>query len=201
MRSNCFKGSKLNRIVKACDRVMAIILAVFFAMVAITLLYSYAERKLLYPLKFKDIVICCAKENELESALVYSVIKVESGFNKRAKSSAGAVGLMQITPKTAEYIAKLTGEKEYDLFNVKTNVKFGCYYLRYLLKKFIVLDTAICAYNAGEGNVENWLKNKEYSDDGLTLKNIPFKETEEYRQKIHKTYKKYSELYENILDK
>ncbi len=201
MRSNFFKGSKLSIAVKITDRVMTVIFAIFWGMLAVMLAFKYVEKKFIYPLTFKEIILEYSKEYDLDSALVFSVVKVESGFNKRAKSSAGAVGLMQITPKTAEYIAKLIGENEYDLYSENTNVKFGCFYLKYLLNRFVVLDTAICAYNAGEGNVVNWLKNKEYSNDGITLYKTPFNETEEYRQKIAKTYKKYSKLYENILDK
>ena len=133
--------------------------------------------------------------------MVFSVIKTESNFKSNAESQAGAIGLMQITPKTADYIAEMLKISDYDLLDAYTNVWFGCYYLKYLLNKFSLLNVALCAYNAGEGNVALWLNNQDYSTDKINLSVIPFKETKEYLAKILKTYKKYSELYGNILDK
>ena len=69
----------------------------------------------------------------------------------------------------------------------------GCYYLKYLFDRFKNVNVVLCAYNAGEGNVRKWLKNKEYSLDGKTIKSIPFNETDKYVKKINKTYKKYIE--------
>ena len=108
---------------------------------------------------------------------------------------------MQITPKTGEYIAKLSGAKKYDLLDAETNISFGCYYLSYLYDKFDKIETVICAYNAGEGNVSEWLKNEEYSNDGESLRVVPYSETREYIKKIKKTFEKYKKLYGNILDK
>ena len=130
--------------------------------------------KSLYPLKYRAEVFSAASEYGLEPSLVFAFIKVESDFNHNAVSNKNAVGLMQITEKTGAYIAKLNGVKEYDLTDAKTNIKFGCFYLNYLLLKFDNLDTAVCAYNAGEGKVSGWLKDKECSQDGITLKKIPF---------------------------
>ncbi len=154
-----------------------------------------------YKIPYKQEVVELCEKYGLNPLYVYSVIKVESSFNEKAKSSAGAKGLMQITEKTAEFIAEKLNIKTYDIFDVKTNLTFGTYYLSYLKNKFIYDDTVTCAYNAGEGNVINWLKNKEYSEDGKTLKIVPFKETRDYREKIEKTFAKYEKLYGNILDK
>ncbi|MBO7187575.1 MAG: lytic transglycosylase domain-containing protein, partial [Clostridia bacterium] len=142
-----------------------------------------------------------SQKNDLSPYLVYAVILAESSFNKNVVSSAGAVGLMQVMPSTAKFIAKNLGEIEYDLFDAKTNIKFGTYYLRYLLDKFSVLETALLAYNAGEGTVKNWLKNSEYSKDGVSIFNVPFKETREYLEKILKYQKKYQKLYAKSVDK
>ena len=102
---------------------------------------------------------------------------------------------MQLTPATAQYVAKMKGQTEYDIYLPQTNLDFGCYYLKYLLVKFKNTDTAICAYNAGEGNVLLWLKNKDYSLDGKTLRKIPFKETSEYLKKVNLAQKKYKKIY------
>ncbi len=201
MRSNFFKEKNLKTAIKITDRVTAGIVCVAILSLFIISAYAYVERKFIYPLAYQETVFKYSNEYSLDKPLVFAIIKVESGFNKNAHSNRGAVGLMQITPTTAEYIAKLLNEKDYNLKDEKTNIRYGCYYLRYLLNKFIKVDTALCAYNAGEGRVDGWLKNKEYSDDGISLFNIPFAETKEYINKINKSYKKYSLIYQNILDK
>jgi soluble lytic murein transglycosylase len=151
----------------------------------------------IYPQKFKAQVEESSIKYNIDKNLIYAVIKVESNFNKKAKSSKGAMGLMQITYKTAEYIARLKGEntEQIDLFNENINIDYGAFYLRYLLDKFNCLENAICAYNAGEGKVKGWLKNKEFSDNGITLKIVPYLETSEYLKKIQLTFSKYKKYY------
>lgn len=154
-------------------------------------------KKHFYPQKFKAQVEESSVKYNIDKNFIYAVIKVESGFDKKAISSKGAMGLMQITPKTAEYIAKLKGEntEQIDLFNENINIDYGAFYLRYLLDKFKCLESAICAYNAGEGKVKGWLKNKEFSDNGITLKIVPYLETNEYLKKILLTFSKYKKYY------
>lgn len=175
-----------------------IICLVFFL---ILYLFRFVEKNYVYPLVYKEEVETFCKEFNLSNTLIYSIIKVESNFNKSAKSQKGAVGLMQLTPDTAQYIANLLGEKDYDLYSEKVNIRFGCFYVKYLLDRFKNTSTAIVAYNAGEGNVKSWLKNKEYSLDGKTLIDIPFSESKNYLKKIKETFIKYQNLYGNIVDK
>ena len=139
-----------------------------------------------YPLKYNKEIIAYSIENDLEPTLVASLINTESSFKKDAKSSTGAIGLMQIMPKTGEFIANMLNEefKEENLYNPKTNIKYGCRYLRYLKDKFSDEKTMLVAYNAGEGSVNLWLKNNNYSDDGIKLNNLPYKTTNEYVEKI-----------------
>ncbi|MDE7158174.1 MAG: lytic transglycosylase domain-containing protein [Clostridiales bacterium] len=130
----------------------------------------------------------------LDRNLVYAVMKSESGFREDALSRAGAVGLMQIKPSTAEFICQrddipFDAEK---LSQGEYNTELGCRYLLYLLERFPVCETAVAAYNAGEGTVSGWLKNAEYSADGRTLKRIPYPETERYVKKVIKFRKIYS---------
>ena len=160
--------------------------------------------KYVYPLKYKETVIKYADYYGLDRALVFAVINTESSFDVNAKSKAGAMGLMQLTKKTADYIAQNLGAekyKHYDIFNIETNINFGCYYIKYLYTKFKDMDTALIAYNAGEGNVSIWLTDKKYSEDGKILKTTPFRESNEYIIKIHKNFEKYKKLYKKILDK
>lgn len=176
-------------------------LIVSLAVILIISLFAVYLVCFAYPTPYRDIVLKNSSQFALEPYLVYSVIKTESGFKTNVKSSKGAVGLMQITPSTAEYIAEKLATPTYNLEDVETNVKFGCFYLRYLINKFKSLNTAITAYNAGEGNVSKWLKDSKCSTDGINLKYIPFKESRNYLKKIRKSLANYRKLYGNTLDK
>ena len=174
-----------------------IILSLLFL---VMLTFNFGVKKI-YPLKYREDVLICSKEYALDPYIVFSVIKVESNFNINAKSKKGALGLMQILPSTAEYIAEKMNIEEYDLFDSKINIKFGCFYLRYLLDKFKSTDLALCAYNAGEGNVNKWLNDKRYSDDKQSLSYIPFNETREYVKLVNKNFKIYKKIYADFVDK
>ena len=165
------------------------------------IIWHVAQRHYFYPLKYSEEVFSACGEFEVDKALVFAVIKTESGFNKDAVSNKGAVGLMQLKPSTADYVAKKLGESEYSLFDASDNIRLGVYYLKMLTVRFGDVKIALCAYNAGEGKVAQWLKDEKYSSDGKTLFSVPYKETADYLKKIEKTSKKYSKLYVHILDK
>ncbi len=133
----------------------------------------------------------------LSPALVYAVMKAESGFDEKAQSRAGAVGLMQIMPATAEFVCRENGVEflPEKLTDGEYNVRLGCLYLRYLLRRFPREETALAAYNAGEGTVREWLKNERYSTDGERLESIPYPETEQYVKKVIEFRKKYLFFY------
>ncbi|MBO7528110.1 MAG: lytic transglycosylase domain-containing protein, partial [Clostridia bacterium] len=139
----------------------------------------------IFPFKYKKQINYYSKAYNVKQELVFAIIKAESNFNENAKSSKGAVGLMQILPSTAKWIALKIGQDEYDLFDVNINIKFGTYYLNYLIKKFKYEDVAICSYNAGEGIVKSWLNCEDYSDDQKQLKIIPYAETRNYLKKVN----------------
>ena len=190
-----------NKLSKISIKILTIYLAVcWLALALFGLLYMYNKRYV-YPLKYKELVFEYADYYGLERALVFAVIKTESNFSENAVSRAGAIGLMQITKRTGEYIATKLGVENYDLKNNADNINFGCYYIKYLFVRFKDMSTALVAYNAGEGNVSLWLMDEKFSSDGKTLKSIPFKESREYLNKIHKNFEKYKKLYNKILDK
>lgn len=137
------------------------------------------------------------EKEELPSALVYAVMKAESDFREDVISRAGAVGLMQMKPATAEFICQREGILyEADrLTEGDYNAVLGCRYLAYLLDKFEYEETALAAYNAGEGTVRNWLQDAQFSADGMTLKEIPYTETKRYVKKVEKFRKIYEILY------
>ena len=127
-------------------------------------------------------------------ALVFAVMKAESGFREKAVSEAGAVGLMQLMPATAQFVCE-QNQMVFDakrLYEGEYNVMLGCIYLDYLLSRFADVKTALAAYNAGEGVVRSWLKNTQYSDDGLHLQSIPYPETNNYVKKVLKYQKIYT---------
>jgi len=158
--------------------------------VAVLFATDCVVRKIIYPLGYRETVEQYAREYGLAPALVFSVIKVESGYNEKAVSGKGAKGLMQITESTGRYIAKKLGEQNYDLLDASTNIRFGCYYINYLIERFGEVSTALYAYNAGEGRVSGWLRDNRYSFDGKTLHFVPYAETREYTEKIFQTLSK-----------
>ena len=134
-----------------------------------------------FPLRYKDHIIAASQETEIDPTLIASIIRAESNFKSDAVSSKGAVGLMQLLPSTAEYVAKMNGVDEFDLLNPSDNIRLGALYMRYLLDKFKDERIAVMAYNAGEGNVKKWLDNL---DEGEMLSTTPFKETNAYVDRV-----------------
>ena len=131
-----------------------------------------------YPLKYKQIVRGHARNYKLEPALLAAVIYQESKFDAHAKSSSGAMGLMQLLPSTAHGIALHTGGTGFrteDLWNPEINVRYGSFYLRRLLNKYGDERAALAAYNAGQDNVDRWR---------AAGKGIAFAETRHYVDRV-----------------
>ena len=174
------------------------ILILLFLVVFLLVLFVNTYYAFKYPIKYKEEILTYSKEFDLDSAFVASVINAESRFKSNAISKKGAVGLMQILPSTANFIAlklKLENFTQDDLLDPKTNIRFGCYYLNYLSKKFTSRENILCAYNAGETVVFSWLKNEKYSEDGVALKKIPYKQTNSYVDKVNDSYRYYSKKF------
>ncbi len=153
-----------------------------------------------HPTDYQEIISRYSEEYNVPKDIIFAVIKVESGFDPEAESSAGAIGLMQMIPSTFEW---LTGEEHLDenlptrkLRDPEVSIRYGTYYLAYLYRCFDYnWNTVFAAYNAGEGNVRKWLKNSEYSDGNGNLVHIPFTETRSYVSKVKKARNMYLELY------
>ena len=133
----------------------------------------------IFPLEYADCIERYAAEYGLDKYMVAGVIYAESGFDNTAHSGL-ARGLMQLTDKTADWVAqKLELKYDYDMAeNPEINIKMGCYYLSCLAEKYQNTQTALAAYNAGMGNVSKWLEDTRYSADGKTLFRIPYEETD-----------------------
>lgn len=149
----------------------------FFTVALISLWVLFFN--VLYPLKYKEEILAAANAYKIEPALIAAVINAESSFDKSKISPKNAIGLMQLLPSTASSLT----EGEIDLFNPKVNINLGAKYLSYLIKKFGDVDTALFAYNAGEGNVARWLA----AENKTKLTSCPFKETNAYVAKIKRT--------------
>jgi len=152
----------------------------------------------LYPMAYEAELRANAAANGLDPALPAAVILAESSYIPEALSEANAQGLMQLLPSTAEWVAGKFGEtyREGSLFEPDTNIKYGCWYLGYLIRRFDGnMTCAIAAYHAGQGTVDGWLANPEYSPNGVTLQTIPSGATDTYVKRVLKYYEKYKELY------
>ena len=134
--------------------------------------------RLRYPLRYSEFVRVHAREHNLDPALMAAVIYQESKFDPSAKSSSGAIGLMQLTPATAHGIAVRTGGSAFhtnDLYDADINIRYGAWYLHNLFDKYGSEELVLAAYNAGQGNVDRWRANGEP---------IQFAETRAYVKRV-----------------
>jgi len=142
-----------------------------------------AVREITLPLQHEDIIRQQASDKGVDPALIAAVIYEESKFRDQT-SHAGARGLMQITPRTAEFIARRSGGTRFvqgDLATPQINISYGTYYLRYLMDRYDGnSELAVAAYNAGETNVDGWVREAGGPDAFDTLRDIPFPETRAY---------------------
>ena len=149
-----------------------------------------------YPQKYAESVEKYAAEYDVPESVVYAVIKTESGFTPDAVSLKGAIGLMQITPDTFDWLCSKTGDEANSLllYEPDTNIRYGTYFLSLLHNEYKAWDTVYAAYNAGRGRVNSWLASEEYNNNGR-LKNIPYEETASYVKKVETAQSVYARLY------
>lgn len=159
-----------------------------------------------HPIYYMDLIEQYAADYNLQPAFVSAIIMNESSFRKDAMSSAGARGLMQLMPDTAEWIAGKLDVDGYHfdrMFDPESNIRFGCWYLNYLSKLFRGDPILIaCAYHAGQSNVTAWLSNRDYSQDGLTipLDKIPMTDSKTYAGRVTEDYGIYDALYFHVFN-
>ena len=151
-----------------------------------------------YPVEYEELIRQYAAENEIPPAYVAAVILAESSYRPEAVSQVNAQGLMQILPSTAEWIAGKFDESYMEgcLFDPETNIKYGCWYLGFLMRRYDVsMRCSSAAYHAGQGTVDKWLADPAYSSDGKTLDKIASDATGTYVERVLKYYEKYEEIY------
>ena len=155
-------------------------------------------REFTLPLRHEDIIRQQARDKDLDPALIAAVIYQESKFRDRT-SSAGALGLMQLLPDTADFIARKSGGTQFtteDLSTPQINIAYGSWYLRYLLDHYDENEVlAIAAYNAGQTNVDNWVDDAGGEDSFDPADDIPFPETRGYVHGVLQHEKDYRRHY------
>jgi soluble lytic murein transglycosylase len=147
-----------------------------------------SDYSLRFPMPYRQQVMQHAEARELDPALIYGVMRRESLFDPLARSSVGALGLMQLMPSTARRVAKSLGMKrprKSDILRVENNIRFGTHYLRTVMNRFDNnVALAAAAYNAGPGNVKRWLPKNSIMSADLWVETVPFKETRNYVQAV-----------------
>lgn len=180
--------------------ILIIVLALGFVLFKVVRIQDIILKNI-YPTEYSEFVEKYAEEYGVDKYLIYAVIKAESNFNPDVTSGADAVGLMQLLEETAVERSNIINEEEVeniDLYDPETNIRLGTSYLAYLLELYndnMVL--AITAYNAGLGNVQQWIQDGIIKQDGSDIENIPYQETNNYVRKILRDYQMYLRIYEN----
>ena len=159
------------------------------------------QKKYLYPYPYQELVQQYAAKENIDSALVASVIMNESKFKNEVHSHRGAIGLMQLMPETAEWIAGQIDDSSFSLDKLhepETNIRYGVWYLASLKKEFEGNEIlALAAYNAGRGNVHEWMEERGWTLDFSRVNEIPYEETRAYVASVLRNKVKYERLYTN----
>jgi soluble lytic murein transglycosylase len=175
-------------------RFIIIILVAVIAVFAI----RYYLCNVTYRLSYREIIEKNAAEYNIDEYLLMAMIHTESNFKKDVQSHAGAKGLMQLTDSTAAWVAKEMNDTDFkieDLYEPETNIRMGAWYFDNLRSKFGGTALVLAAYNAGRGNVSEWLNDAIISENGSDYANIPFSETRNYIKKVLREQKIYAFLY------
>jgi len=156
----------------------------------------------LYPIHYQSDIYRVAESYDLDPYLVAAVVQTESGYDPRAVSSAGAVGLMQLMPGTAEWIVRLDswqGGAQPELTDPADNLELGACYLAFLFGRFVDdARVALAAYNAGQGAVAEWLESA--GKDSLELTDIPYPETRGFVEKVEHYWELYTRIHPGLFD-
>ena len=161
--------------------------------------WGWVERSWIYPYDYRSYIETSAESRRTDPFLVAAVIKHESKFEPRARSDGGARGLMQLMPATAEWIARQLGEpftEEY-LYDPALNIRYGVWYLAELEREFGGNDIlALAAYNAGRGNVRDWMERFHWTEQFDEIEAIPYPETRFYVRRVLEDREQYKRLYD-----
>lgn len=150
----------------------------------------------LFPFPYQEVILQWSRKRKLNPLLVTSLIRQESRFEKEIRSSAGAVGLMQVLPSTGEWVAGKINLQDYSLTDPKDNVTLGTWFFKFTHQEYNNNSLlAIASYNAGPGNVSKWLEKYGWDDPDVFVENIPFPETKGYVESVFGNYWNYLLIY------
>lgn len=152
----------------------------------------------LFPFPYEKVILDYARQHQINPLLVISVMRKESSFAPEIDSRAGAIGLMQVIPQTAQWVAEQINLTDYSLTEPNDNINIGSWYLAYLHDRQQHNSNsllAIASYNAGMGNVARWMKTYSLDDPDIFVEKIPFPETKDYVEGVFSNYWNYLRLY------
>lgn len=150
----------------------------------------------LYPFPYMETIEQWAQQRQLNPMLVIALIRQESRFEPEIESSAGAIGLMQVIPETADWVAKQVSLKDYSLKNPVDNINIGTWYLDYTHREYTNNSMlAVASYNAGPGSVADWIKKYGLDDPDRFVEEIPYPETRGYVESVLGNYWNYLRIY------
>lgn len=187
---------------------------VYVVLLILLLAVLYLDRtflgQLMYPIKYKELIIEHAVQYDVDPYLIAAIIRTESNFKPDKRSAKGAVGLMQLMPPTAGWIAEQEGDDPSILDQLnqpEVNIKYGVWYIRLLEQQFAAdglskeekIALIAAAYNAGPGNVERWLAEGIWDGTYDNSGQIPYGETRHYVNRIIYFYHKYEQAYPGLL--
>ena len=177
---------------RAAFAALAVVAGLIVGVLVASGTFDHALKELTLPLRHEDVIRQQAAEKEVDAALIAAVIYSESKFSDQ-ESSAGARGLMQITPEAAKFIEKQSGGTTFnlnDLSNPEINIRYGTFLLHELLERYEGDEAAaLAAYNAGPGNADKW------GGADLKVEDIPFPETRAYVEEVLEKRDEYREKY------
>ncbi len=182
------------------------ILSILLLIIVVVIITSNPFWRWMYPIRYQDHITQSAQLTEVDPLLIASVIRVESKFRSADVSHAGAIGLMQLMPNTASWIALQMGNDksqkfssingQTDLSQPSLNILLGSWYIHYLTERFDGNQVAaVAAYNGGPKRVENWLDTKTWPGTLATIDRIPVGETRHFVDRVFYNYALYHRIY------
>lgn len=195
-------GRKEKKLIKLIKKLIILIILVI---IVLSIFYKIDFKNIrnqilmmIYKLEYSEYVKKYSEEYDVDKYLIFAIIKAESNFEQDAVSHREAKGLMQLMYSTAEEIAKKINIQlnEENILEPDININLGTKYISMLIQKYGNINLALAAYNAGSGNVDNWIEKGTLKSDGSDIENVPFTETNNYVRKILRDYEIYKQIYE-----
>lgn len=166
---------------------------------------DFVQMRFVYMWPYQQEILEYSDKNKIDPFLIAAIIKNESGFDHKAVSAAGAVGLMQIMPETGRWIAEQMGIDDYTddaLYLSRTNIRMGCWYVGELEHEFKEnLTLIMIAYNAGRGQTKQWMQENNWDYNFNRIEEIPFPDTRVYVSKVLQDRDKYYLYYKDKINK